>query len=263
VGVEIVSIGRDLLRGDTLDSNAATIAAMLLRHGAAVHRITTVDDDEEAIAAAVREALERNPTLLVTSGGLGPASDDRTLEGVARTLGKPLTLNADARAMVETAYRRLAASKLVSSSGLNYDREKPCLLPIGTIPLKNNLGIAPGVLCRLSGGAAVLCLPGRPDEMKAMLKATIPLLEDLLPEAFLARREIESPSPDEAAVRKMLEKLKSEFPAMWITSRPAASRKKSGRVVILLEASADTREEAEAAIGTAQRRLFALATGAF
>ena len=96
-----------------------------------------------------------------------------------------------------------------------------------------------------------------------MLKAALPLLDDLLPETFLARREIESPSPDEAAVRTILEKLKSEFPALWITSRPSNSKKKSGRVVILLEASADSREEAEATIGTVQQRLFALATGAF
>jgi molybdenum cofactor synthesis domain-containing protein len=259
----VISIGRDLLRGAVPDANGPAIAASLVRHGADVRRITVVDDDREAVAAAVREALDRNPHLLITSGGLGPASDDVTLEGVAETLGRPLRMDHQARTMVETAYRRLAASKLVASAGLTVDREKPCMLPVGAIPVKNSVGVAPGVLCRLTGGAVVLCLPGRPDEMKVVLKAALDLAKDLLPELCVAQRKIEAPSPDEAEVRRILDKLKREYPTMWITSRPSSSRKKSGRAVIVLEATAPTREEAEAQIGAAQHRLFALATGAF
>ncbi len=262
VQIEILSIGNDLLRGEVPDANAPAIAARLVRHGAEVRRITVIDDDRKKIASAVREALERSPGMVVLSGGLGPATDDRTLEGVADTLGQPLTMNHQARTMVEKAYRRYESTKQVSSAGLDVDREKPCLIPVGSVPIENAEGIAPGVLCRLSGGTLVLCLPGRPEEMRSVLTAALPQLAELLPRTHIARRRIEAPTPDESRLRSIVNKLSAEYPTMWITSRPPSSRKKGSKATIVLEAAAATRADAESAVGAAQQRLFALATGA-
>ena len=101
--VEIVSIGRELLRGRIADDNAPKLAEKLSRRGALVHRITVVDDSSRAIASALNEALARGAHLIVTSGGLGPGSDDRTLDAIASALTRPLTMHAEARRMVETA----------------------------------------------------------------------------------------------------------------------------------------------------------------
>src|SRR5207249_2104197 len=86
----IVAVGRELLTGRTVDSNSASIAARLVALGAWVERIVAVDDDLAAVAREVGGARQRGASLVVTSGGLGPTFDDRTLAGVAAALGRPL-----------------------------------------------------------------------------------------------------------------------------------------------------------------------------
>src|SRR5262249_31724395 len=102
---EIVGGGRELLRGQLRHGNAAGIAGELTRRGALVHRVTIVDDLDRSIMNAVAEARERGVHLIVTTGGLGPAQDDRTLAGVAEALRLPLAMSPPARDMIESAYR--------------------------------------------------------------------------------------------------------------------------------------------------------------
>ena len=261
IHVELISVGRDLLRGRVVDRNAPSLASRISRRGALVHRITTVDDNERAIGAAILEALERNPSLVIVTGGLGPASDDRTLDGVSVALNLPLTRHAQAKTMVEDVYRRLADARVVPTAGITEAREKLYVLPVGSTPVPNARGPAPGVICRLAGGTAVLCLPGDPGEMESTLKAALPLLKDVMPHRHVAEREIESPVADEAQLRPLLDNLAGEFPSLWITSRPAARRTRGARAIVSLEAMGATEQEANTALDNAQRRLLALASG--
>jgi nicotinamide-nucleotide amidase len=258
---EIVVAGRDLLRGLVRDEDAMIVARTVAERGGLVHRITIVDDSERAIAVAIREALERNPNLLVTIGGLGPAADDHTAAGVAAALGRPLTANPPARNMVEDAYRRLHQAGRVKSAGMNLTREKMSRLPVGALAIPNQPGIAPGMLCRLSGGAAVVSLPGTPEEARAVLSAVLDELGEGLSRFKVAQRTIESPTPDESALRPMIEKLADEHPHVWISSRPDASPRHGRPVRITLEAMAPTAEEANTLVAAATRRLLALAAG--
>src|SRR6185436_13825670 len=115
---EIVVVGRELLRGQLRDGNASWIAGELTRRGALVHRVTIVDDLERSIMNAVAEARERGVHLIVTTGGLGPAQDDRTLAGLAEALRLPLTMSSPAKDMVETAYRTLKDARVVGNASL-------------------------------------------------------------------------------------------------------------------------------------------------
>jgi molybdenum cofactor synthesis domain-containing protein len=259
--VELIVVGRELLRGHVADRNSRAIAERMSRRGGLVHRISVVDDNERAVAAALREALDRNPHLVITTGGLGPAPDDVTLAGVAKTLGQPLKMNPPARAMVEAAYQRLAQAKQVRSSALTLAREKMCWIPVNGEPVPNERGIPPGVVCRLPGGAAVICLPGAPGEALEVLEAALPLLRDLPPRTHTARREVEAPSPDESLLRPMLEQISGEFPGLWVSSRPLTGAKRKATVVVTLEATASTEDEANAVLAGAVRRLLALAGG--
>lgn len=258
---EIVSIGREILHGRTIDTNAPEIAAYLSQCGAVVRRITIVDDREQAIAPAVADALSRGCRLVVTSGGLGPMADDRTLRGVADALHVPLAIHAGAKEMVEASYRRLRAMRLVSTDGLTATREKMCSIPIGAEPIPNALGIAPGILFRMAGGAAVLCLPGVPAEMRCVLEAAIGHLRELLPRGALARREIETPTADESALKPLLDRLAKEFPSVWIKSQPRGFDAADAKVLVILEAIAPERSQAESLVDDAVRRLIALAAG--
>ena len=259
--MEIVTVGREILRGRTADTNSREIAATMSQRGAAVRRITTVDDREQAITAAIVDALGRGIRLVVTTGGLGPMADDRTLRGVADALRVPLAIHAGAREMVESAYRRLRERRLVSRDGLTSPREKMCSIPIGAEPIQNDLGIAPGVLARLPGGAAVLCLPGVPAEMRVVLESAMAHLKEIFPKGALARREVETPTADESALRPLLQRLADEFPSVWIKSQPPGFEAADANVRVILEASAPERSQAESLVEEAVRRLIALAAG--
>jgi molybdenum cofactor synthesis domain-containing protein len=258
---ELILVGDDLLRGDVTEGNTRFLAVQIAERGGVIRRSVTVADDEARIGSALTEALERNPHLVILTGGLGPATDDRTLAAVADALRRPLTMSLQARSLVEQAYQRLVESKTIKQAGLNLAREKMCMIPLGSNALENPVGVAPGVVCRLPGGSAVLCLPGKPEEARAVFEATLPLLKDLAPKLAVARREIEAPSADESSVRPLLDRLVEEFPRVRITSRPVGSARKGARVLVTVEASAPSSEAAEALVGETVRRLLGLASG--
>jgi molybdenum cofactor synthesis domain-containing protein len=259
--VEIIGVGRELLRGRVVDANSSALARLLSRRGALVERITIVDDQEAAISAAVREALGRNPHLVVTTGGLGPGEEDHTLAGVSDALGLPLVISPQAKAMVEAAHRRLLERRLVADTALTAARERMCRLPVGATPVANPIGVSPGVICRLSGGTTVVCLPGMPDEVERVFREANFLLRLAGTKMEVAQREIESPTADETALSPLLDRLAGEFPSVWIDSHPARSRRSGSRIVISLEASAASRQEANSTVEVAVRRLLALAAG--
>ena len=104
--VEILCVGNELLSGITLNTNAHWIAAQVAKAGGTVERVTVVGDDLGAISTAVKESLARKPDILVTTGGLGATYDDMTLEGVARALGRKVSLDKEAVEMLKRSYRR-------------------------------------------------------------------------------------------------------------------------------------------------------------
>jgi molybdenum cofactor synthesis domain-containing protein len=258
--VELILVGRDLLRGQVEDANARFLAGRLSERGALVHRMTFVDDKPRAVAAALLEALGRSPGLVVTTGGLGPAADDVTLEAVAAALGRPLTPTPVARSMIEAAYQKLYEARRISSAGMNLAREKLCRLPVGCDVVPNERGISPGVICRLPGGTAVLCLPGTPREARAVLESALESMKGATLRGHVARREVESPTGDESALRPMIDVLAGEFPYVWISSRPVGMGG-NAKVLVTLEATGHDPDEAEKAVEGAVKRLLALAAG--
>src|SRR5207248_11593861 len=85
--VELITIGDELLLGFTIDTNAAHISRTLAEAGVEVVRRTTVGDEADKIAAAVREALERSGAV-ITTGGLGQPSDSQTIATSAKSFGR-------------------------------------------------------------------------------------------------------------------------------------------------------------------------------
>ena len=81
--VEVVSAGNEVLIGDVLDTNTNWLCTRVTSLGGLVRRTVMLRDDVDAIGAELRGCLGRRPALVFTVGGLGPTSDDRTLEGVA------------------------------------------------------------------------------------------------------------------------------------------------------------------------------------
>ena len=167
--VEILSVGNELLLGNTVNTNASWIAANVTSLGGAVSRITTVPDNLMEVSIAIRESLRRKPDYLITTGGIGPTFDDMTFRGVAKALKVPLRVDKNALAMVREHYARRFPNRKVS---LTRPRRKMAQIPVGAMPVRNPVGTAPGVRLTV-GGTQIFCLPGVPKEAKAIFRASV------------------------------------------------------------------------------------------
>jgi molybdenum cofactor synthesis domain-containing protein len=109
--MEIICVGNELLIGKTLNTNAQWMAKQATAMGITVNRITVVADEVNEIATAIRETLKRKPHFALTTGGLGPTFDDKTLQGIAEALDRKLTVNTEALKMVKEKIRGIRQRK--------------------------------------------------------------------------------------------------------------------------------------------------------
>lgn len=152
--VALITVGDELLAGDTVNTNANWLAAELSDRGVAVKRILSVPDDRAVIAECVRAYADAFDAVIVT-GGLGGTPDDVTLEAVADAFDRELVPTDLTREAVE---RRLAEIReRLPDSDVNVDVEAEAAVPEGSRPLLNDSGLAPG--CVVEG---VYVMPGIP-----------------------------------------------------------------------------------------------------
>jgi nicotinamide-nucleotide amidase len=172
--IEVVTIGDELLLGYTIDTNAAHLARVLAADGVEIDRRTTCGDTAESIAAAVREALDRTGAV-ITTGGLGPTSDDLTKPAIAALFGRTMVLDHDHLAWMEERWRTRFQRPMPASN------RQQAMLPSGARKLVNNHGSAPGIWLEDDRGRWVAMLPGVPREMRGMLADTLlPLVRERL-----------------------------------------------------------------------------------
>lgn len=167
---EIITIGDELLIGQTVDTNAAWIAALLEANGVEVRRITTISDEREAIEAALTSALSSSDLVLMT-GGLGPTNDDITKLVLCDFFEDTLQLDKEVLKHVKSLFARYGRR-------MNEWNERQALVPSKCMVLPNEKGTAPG-MCFEENGKLVVSMPGVPFEMKHLMEAqVIPLLEN-------------------------------------------------------------------------------------
>ena len=90
INIEIICVGNELLIGKVKDTNAHYLAKQATNLGANVTRVTVIQDMVEEIAKIIREVIARKPQFIITTGGLGPTFDDKTLQGIAKALNRKL-----------------------------------------------------------------------------------------------------------------------------------------------------------------------------
>ena len=157
--IECIAIGSELLTTRRLDTNCVWIAERLAALGLGLHRKTAVGDQREDLAELCQEAFRRSD-LIVCTGGLGPTFDDFTKEVWADTFGVELVEDVQCRAELVAWYAR--RNRIPPPANF-----KQVFFPLGSEPLKNPLGTAPGVWWE-RGGKSIVLLPGVPREMKRM-----------------------------------------------------------------------------------------------
>jgi len=163
--VSILATGSELLDGRVVDTNSNFVAGILAQRGLRLKRVLVVDDDREELLAGLRDLCSVSE-LVITSGGLGPTTDDLTREVVAEFCGVGLVECPRARKHVEEFY--LKRARTLEPSNL-----KQALLPEGTTIIHNELGTAPGFIASTRDGRTVCSLSGVPREFKQMFLDTV------------------------------------------------------------------------------------------
>lgn len=164
VRVAILTVGDELLAGETQNTNAAWLAGQVTQRGASVRRILTIPDDPPTLADRVSAYHDRFDAVLVT-GGLGGTHDDVTVPAVADALDREVVVHDAAREAVVTTAEAFADAEpeLFTEYDLSFDPDAWASLPAGARHVENPVGLAPGAA--VSG---VYLLPGVPEEMRGV-----------------------------------------------------------------------------------------------
>ena len=237
---EIITIGDELLSGNTIDKNSAYIAQKLFERGCTVNRITTVGDDVESIRKVILESLARGPDVLIISGGLGPTHDDVTMYAVSLATGRSLKLSEEALKWVKEKYEELYRKGYVDTPEINESRKKMAYIPEGAILIKNDVGIAPGALIN-HGNTRIFVLPGMPSEMRAMLEKYVLPKINATP---LYQKKFKLLSKDESMVSKNLREVADNL-NVKIHSSPRGFAKDAYILIIMFSESLSNIERAK------------------
>ncbi len=226
---EIISVGTELILGDTLNTNSHYISRSLTENGIEVLFHTSVLDNKKLLKDVINIALNR-VELLIFTGGLGPTNDDMTKEILSETLDLPLILNSEIEKNIEKYFK----------GGTNRDMPKnnikQAYLPKNSKYLKNEIGTAPGIYIKHQGKIIIL-LPGPPpQEMKTMLdNYVIPLIKQ---EDIIKTKTINTVGIGESQLEMLLKDIIENE-----TNVNIATYAKMGKVDIRLVTKGKKREE--------------------
>lgn len=219
--IEIVTIGDELLLGFTIDTNAAHLGRELASLGVEISHRTTVGDSADSIAGAVRGALDRTGAV-ITTGGLGPTSDDLTKPSIASLFGRGMYRD---EAIVEGMKARWA--RLKRAGPFPESNIAQAMIPEGATILPNQHGSAPGIWLEDETGRWVAMLPGVPREMRGLLAdEVIPRVRSLLEREggsppSIKSRTLRTTGVAESALADQLGPLAAGFDGLSLAFLPA------------------------------------------
>ncbi len=160
----IITIGDELLYGQTIDTNSAYMGRELALLGIRVREILSISDDKSAILEALARAEQASNLVLIT-GGLGPTKDDITKVTLAQYFNTTLLRNQEILAQLEAFFASRNRPMLQS----NADQ---ALMPASCTPLRNDRGTAWGMWFEKNGKVFV-SMPGVPFEMEALMQQEV------------------------------------------------------------------------------------------
>ena len=212
MNAEIISIGTELLMGETVDTNSSYLADELAKIGVDLLWATKVGDHPARMEEAIRRAWERSD-LTITTGGLGPTSDDLTRESIAAVMGETMEVQegmlAHLRSQFEGRGIRMPETNVKQAT----------LIPSAQV-IPNPMGTAPGWWIE-RGGRVIAAMPGPPREISRMWESEVaPRLRRMNPTVAIATRALKTFGITEGGLDETLAPLfKSENPSLGIYSK--------------------------------------------
>lgn len=206
MNIEIINTGSELMLGRVLNTHQQWLCRRLADLGHVTTRQIAVADGAQDIQQAVRESLSR-ADLVITTGGLGPTSDDLTRELIAGLLGKKLIENAAVLAHIEDFFAQRRRQRPARTS-------VETLVPEGAIVFLNQYGTAPGLAMKVAPNpfsavnkaAWLVMLPGPPRELRPMFdQSAVPFIQRELASEIFVCRTLRSTGIGESIVQEMVE----------------------------------------------------------
>ncbi|MHC4569419.1 MAG: competence/damage-inducible protein A [Planctomycetota bacterium] len=192
----IVSIGNEILAGQTVDTNAAHLSAELLSVGVPVVSSYSVGDEIERIVRGL-ELASTDADVVLATGGLGPTDDDLTRQALAKFLGVELELHDE----LLQKMREYFARRNLQMAAKN---EIQAYLPAGARALPNSRGTASGIMAG-AGGKMFFAMPGVPLEMKQMFaESVLPELRQFAGEQAVVVRKLRCFGAGESTIAQRL-----------------------------------------------------------
>ena len=181
--IDLVVIGSEVLNGFTLDTNTRFIATKLFGLGLRLNRVHTLRDDANEISKKLKEICAHSD-LVITTGGLGPTTDDLTVDILSELAGVEPVYDPYAKRRAETIFRKRQKieSRLGGKNGGEQrgpKREivlKQTRVPQNSVALKNEVGIAPGIWMK---ELSLIALPGFPIEIRSIWKRAVKVIQGL------------------------------------------------------------------------------------
>lgn len=178
----IISIGNELLSGETVDTNTSYLARQLISHGIPTACVFTVPDEVEAIKCSLQRAVVDADMVLVT-GGLGPTDDDVTRQGLAAFLGVELDFRQELFDQISGFFSQLNVNMAEANRVQAY-------IPKGARGIENKFGTAPGIMAEYEG-VSIFCMPGVPKEMERMFTGSVlPVIESSVVDQAVVVRKV-------------------------------------------------------------------------
>ncbi|MBI9053042.1 MAG: competence/damage-inducible protein A [Bacteroidales bacterium] len=200
----IITIGDEILIGQTVDTNSAWIANRLNLIGIDVLKIISISDKREEIIKALNDSKQNVDIVLIT-GGLGPTNDDITKETLAEYFGVGLVQNNEVLNHIEKFVIKRKAH-------MNERNIKQAEVPENCKILQNEIGTAPGMLFE-DGKRIIISMPGVPFEMIELMKNNVlPILKDMRSDLHIIHKIILTQGVPESKLAEILENWENNLP---------------------------------------------------
>jgi molybdenum cofactor synthesis domain-containing protein len=218
--VEIICVGNELLIGKTLNTNGQWLAKQITTLGLSIFRITIVRDEIDEISSIIKEAIRRKSYIIITTGGLGPTFDDKTLEGIANALELKTEINKEALTMITQKYSQYSQKAEKKDFKLIPHRIKMAKLPQGALPVYNPIGTAPAVIVNYKK-KKIIALPGVPSELKAIfIESIAQQIKNSSEDVIFFEKSIHCSKVMESEIAPIIDIVLNNNPSVYIKSHP-------------------------------------------
>lgn len=204
MNAQIITIGDELLIGQTVDTNSAFIGSELSLAGFDIQRKISIHDRRNDILQTFAEVPGKTDLVMVT-GGLGPTSDDITKQTICEFFNTRLVMNNNVMGMIEEMLRTRGIP-------MNENNRLQAMVPENCRVIPNEMGTAPGMLFE-KDGIMFIFMPGVPYEMKYMMtEYIIPLLKERYSSQVIIHKNIMTYGAPEALLAEKLTVFEKELP---------------------------------------------------